>query len=94
MATNYHEEITIEDLSRIWVVMPNDDGIGTTNFNAVSMTDRQFRTFASAKAEQHGVRMLVPMGKISLDTRVRMINYLIRAGIRIYMTPKPKRPEQ
>lgn len=93
MASNHFAEITIDDLDRIWVVMPNDNGIGTSNFNAFTMTDRQFRTFAAAKAEQYGVRMLVPMGKIGLDTRVRMINYLIRSGIRIYMTPKQSRPD-
>jgi hypothetical protein len=79
--------ITIEDLDRIYVVIPNDQGTGTINITVRQMSDRQFRWWIKAKADHHGVPMLVPMGRIGYETRVRMLNRLVRAGVRIYMVP-------
>lgn len=79
-------EITIADLSRIYVVMPDERG-RSININTARMSDRQFREFIVGKADQFGVRILVPMGRIGYETRVRLINYLIRSGVKIYMVP-------
>jgi len=82
------DEITLPDLDRIYVVIPGERGGPRLNVTVGQMTDRQFREWIQAKADMSGVRMLVPMGRIGLDTRVRMLNRLSQAGVRIYMTPR------
>jgi hypothetical protein len=92
---NPHEEVTLEDLSRIYVVIPNDEGSGTINITVAQMSDRQFRTWIKGKADFHGVRMIAPIGRIGFATRVYMLNRLVQAGVRIYMVPRitgPGRP--
>jgi len=81
-------EVTVDDLSRIYVVVPRDDGAGSENVTAAQMSDRQFREWIVAKGALHGVPIIAPMGRIGHETRVRMINRLIRHGVRIYMVPK------
>ncbi|MBX6753644.1 hypothetical protein [Thermorudis peleae] len=81
-------EITLEDLHRIYVVVPRDDGHGTENVTVAQMSDRQFREWIVAKGALHGVPIVAPIGRIGFETRVRMLNYLIRHGVRIYMVPK------
>uniref|UniRef100_A0A831TFE4 Uncharacterized protein n=1 Tax=Thermorudis peleae TaxID=1382356 RepID=A0A831TFE4_9BACT len=81
-------EVTVDDLSRIYVVVPRDDGPGTENVTVAQMSDRQFREWIVAKGELHGVPMIAPMGRIGHETRARMINRLIKHGVRIYMVPK------
>lgn len=88
-------EITIDDLDRIYVVIPADSRRGDgprINVTVAQMTDRQFRNWIKGKADYHGVRMLVPMGRIGYETRVRMLNRLVRAGVRIYMVPRGTPP--
>ena len=90
---NEHEEITVADLSRVYILVPRDDGPGTLNLTVAQMTDRQFREWIGAKAEIAGVKMIVPIGRIGYETRVYMINRLIQAGVRIYMVPKERSSE-
>jgi hypothetical protein len=85
---NQHEEITVGDLNRIYIVVPRDDGSGTINLTVAQMTDRQFREWIKAKADLSGVKMIVPIGRIGFETRVYMLNRLVQSGVRIYMTPK------
>ncbi|HET9015237.1 MAG TPA: hypothetical protein VFN57_06555 [Thermomicrobiaceae bacterium] len=84
------DEITLADLNRIYVVIPGPLAGTRINVTAAEMTDRQFRDWIKAKADLGGVRMLVPMGRIGLETRVRMLNRLSEAGVRIYMTPRTR----
>lgn len=81
------QEITLADLSRIYVVIPSETGGGRINLTVEQMTDRQFRTWIKAKAELAGVRMIVPIGRIGLETRVYMLNRLQQAGVKIHMVP-------
>lgn len=81
-------EITAADLSRIYIVVPREDGFGTINLTVAQMTDRQFRDWIKAKAEISGIKMIVPIGRIGFETRVYMLNRLVQSGVRIYMTPK------
>jgi hypothetical protein len=37
--------------------------------------------------------MIVPIGRIGLDTRVYMLNRLIQSGVRIHMVPKERAAE-
>ena len=88
MRQNQHEEITLVDLSRIYIVVPRDDGLGTINLTVAQMTDRQFREWIKAKADLEGVKMIVPSGRIGFETRVYMLNRLVQSGVRVYMLPK------
>ncbi len=85
-----HQELTIADLNRVYILVPRDDGPGTLNLTVAQMTDRQFREWIKAKAEISGVNMIVPIGRIGFETRVYMLNRLIKAGVRIYMVPKER----
>jgi hypothetical protein len=85
---NQFEEITVLDLSRIYIVVPREDEAGTINLTVAQMTDRQFREWIKAKADLSGVKMIVPIGRIGFETRVYMLNRLVQSGVRIYMTPK------
>jgi hypothetical protein len=87
MSQNPHQEITLFDLSRIYIVVPREDGIGTINLTVAQMSDRQFREWIKAKADLEGVKMIVPVGRIGLETRVYMLNRLEQSGVRIYMLP-------
>jgi hypothetical protein len=87
MSQNPHQEITLFDLSRIYIVVPREDGIGTINLTVAQMSDRQFREWIKAKADLEGVKMIVPVGRIGLETRVYMLNRLVQSGVRIYMLP-------
>ncbi len=48
------------------------------------MTSNQFRKWATAKADISGVRMIVPAGRIGLETRLNMLNQLSQNGVKIY----------
>lgn len=87
------QELTVADLNRIYILIPRDDGPGTVNLTVAQMTDRQFREWIRAKAEIAGVKMIVPIGRIGLDTRVYMLNRLVQSGVRIYMVPKERAAE-
>ncbi len=87
MSQNPHQEVTLFDLSRIYIVVPREDGIGTINLTVAQMSDRQFREWIKAKADLEGVKMIVPVGRIGLETRVYMLNRLVQSGVRIYMLP-------
>ncbi len=83
-------DLTVEDLWRVYVLVPREDGHGDENIPVVKMTDRQFREWIVAKAALHGVPLIPPLGRIGLETRVRLLNYLIHQGVRIYLVPKPE----
>ncbi|HEX7101574.1 MAG TPA: hypothetical protein VF201_02910 [Nitrolancea sp.] len=87
MSQNPHQEITLFDLSRIYIVVPREDGLGTINLTVAQMSDRQFREWIKAKADLEGVKMIVPIGRIGFETRVYMLNRLVQSGVRIYMLP-------
>jgi hypothetical protein len=83
-----NEEFTLEDLHRLYVVVPNEDDDGTTNLTVPQMSDRQFREWIVAKGQMHGVQILPTFGRLGLETRLAMVNRLIRRGVRIYLAPR------
>ncbi|MCM8746450.1 hypothetical protein NET03_07870 [Thermomicrobium sp. CFH 73360] len=83
-------DLTVEDLRRVYVLVPREDGRGDENITVAEMTDRQFREWIVAKAALHGVPLIPPLGRIGLETRVHLLNYLIHQGVRIYLVPKPE----
>lgn len=82
--------MTLEDLDYIYVVLPRDDDPGSTeNITVRQMSDRQFREWIVAKGQQFHVAVLPTMGRLGDDTRLNMLNYLIRKGVPIHRAPKP-----
>jgi hypothetical protein len=78
------EEFTLEDLNKIYIIVPSDSGKGTVNLTVAQMSDKQFRDWVSAKAEIAGLQMVVPGGRIGYETRVNMLNRLAQGGVKIY----------
>lgn len=83
-------DLTLEDLDRVYVLVPRDDGSGDENLTVAQMSDRQFREWIVGKAALHGVSLIPPLGRVGLETRLRLLNYLIHQGVRIYLVPKPE----
>jgi hypothetical protein len=87
------EHFTLEDLHRIYIIVPRDDGLGTVNLTVAQMSDRQFRWWVKEKAQREGVRMILPIGRIGHETRLYMLNRLADSGVKIYKLADPK-PER
>jgi hypothetical protein len=78
------EAFTLDDLNKIYIIVPKDSGNGTENLTVAQMSDKQFREWVAAKADMVGMQMVVPAGRIGLETRVNMLNRLSQGGIKIY----------
>jgi hypothetical protein len=77
-------DFSLDDLNQIYIVVPRDAGGGTENLTVAEMSDKQFRDWVTAKCEIEKVTMIVPAGRIGLETRVNMLNRLSQAGVKIY----------
>lgn len=80
----------LADLNDVYVNMPREDSTdpnATQTISVADMSDDQYRTWIVAKAKMHGVQILPTMGQISAQTRLALINRLIRHGVRIYKAP-------
>ncbi len=77
-------DFTVEDLDLIYILVPNDNGVGTANLAVSDMSSKQFRDWVAAKAEIERVSMIVPEGRIDLETRLHMLNRLQREGVKIH----------
>jgi hypothetical protein len=86
-------EMVDEDLDYIYVVVPRDTGDETENITVRHMSDKQFRTWIVGKGEQHGIQILPTFGRIGMETRLNLINRLIRKGVRIYRWEPDRRPQ-
>jgi hypothetical protein len=73
-----------DDLDYIFVVVPKDIGDETENLTVRQMSDKQFREWVVAKGAQHNIQILPTFGRIGMETRLNLINRLIRKGVRIY----------
>ncbi len=81
-------EFTDEDLDYLYVVVPTDVGDNTELLTARQMSDRQFREWIVAKGKLHGVQILPTFGRLGLETRLAMVNRLIRNGVHIHLAPR------
>lgn len=82
------QEFTLEDLSRLYIVVPNDHDDDTSNITVPEMSDRQFREWIVAKGQMHGIQILPTFGRLGLETRLALVNRLVRQGVRIYLAPR------
>lgn len=82
------EQMTEEDLDYIYVLIPNEHSEERDLLTIRQCTDQQFRWWISGMAEYHRVQILPPLGRIGMETRLAMINRLIRHGVKIYKAPR------
>lgn len=83
------EPFTLDDLYRIYIIVPREDGLGTENLTVAQMSDRQFRWWVKEKSAREGVRMILPIGQIRHQTRLYMLNRLRESGVKIYKLAEP-----
>jgi hypothetical protein len=83
-----YPDLTDADLDYLYVIVPRDDGFGTENVTVRQMSDRQFREWIVAKGELHGVQILPVFGRIGMETRLAMLNRLVRNNVRLYLAPR------
>jgi len=81
-------EFVEDDLDYLYVVVPKDDGSDTELVTARQMSDRQFREWIVAKAELHHIQILPTFGRLGIETRLALVNRLIRNGVQIYLAPR------
>jgi hypothetical protein len=82
------ELMTLDDLNHIYVLIPNDHSEERDLLTVAAMTDAQFRWWIVNKGKLHGLQFLPSMGRIGMESRLNMINRMVRHGVRIYRTPK------
>ncbi len=75
---------SLDDLDQIYILVPRDFESGTVNLPVSHMSDKQFRDWITAKCEIEGISMIVPEGRIGLETRLNMLNRLSQNGVKIY----------
>lgn len=77
------QEMTDTDLDLIYVLVPNDLTGERDPKSIRKLTDREFREWVVSFANYHGVQVLPSLGRIGMETRLAMINRLIRQGVHI-----------
>jgi hypothetical protein len=82
-----YQEFTLDDLNRLYIVVPNDTDDDTTLLTVPELSDRQFREWIVAKGQMHGIQILPTFGRLGLETRLALVNRLVRHGVRIYLAP-------
>lgn len=83
-----YREFTEDDLDYLYVVVPTDDGDNTELLTARQMSDRQFREWIVAKGKLHNVQILPTFGRLGMETRLALVNRLIRNGVHIHLAPR------
>lgn len=75
--------MTDDDLDLIYVLVDEDGSDERMPKTIRQLTDKEFRAWIVAFADHHRVQVLPSLGRIGMETRLAMINYLIRNGVRI-----------
>lgn len=81
--------MTDEDLDLIYVLVDQDGSSHRVPKNIRQLTDAEFRTWIVEFANYHGVQIIPSFGRMGMETRLAMINRLIRHGVRIYKQSPP-----
>lgn len=84
--------MTEDDLDLIYVLLDVEGSSERAPRTIRQLSDSEFREWIVPFANYHNVQVLPSLGRIGIDTRLAMINYLIRNGVRIYkQAPPPPR---
>lgn len=78
------ELMTDQDLDLIYILVDKEGQPDRVPVSARDATDVEFRTWIVEYGKYHGVQILPVMGRIGYETRVAMINRLIRNGVRVH----------
>ncbi|MEZ4523272.1 MAG: hypothetical protein R3A46_16755 [Thermomicrobiales bacterium] len=89
--TGQAEMMTDDDLDLIYVLIDIEGSDERFPKSIRDLTDKEFRNWIVPFANYHGVQVLPSLGRIGMETRLSMINYLIRHGVRIYKQAAPPR---
>jgi len=81
--------MTEDDLDAIYVLIDVEGHEEREPKTVRALTDKEFRAWIVPFANYHGVQVLPSLGRIGMETRLSMINYLIRNGVRIYKQARP-----
>lgn len=87
--TGQAQLMTEDDLGLIYVLIDIEGRQEREPKSIRDLTDKEFRNWIVPFANYHGVQVLPSLGRIGMDTRLAMINYLIRNGVRIYKQSRP-----
>ena len=77
------ELITEEDLDLIFILVDIEGRPDRVPVSARDAEDAEFRKWIVEFGAHHNVQILPVMGRIGYETRVAMINRLIRNGVRV-----------
>jgi hypothetical protein len=77
------ELITDEDLDLIYILVEREGQPDRVPVTARDATDAEFRTWIVEFGAYKGVQILPVMGRIGHETRVAMLNRLVRNGVHI-----------
>ena len=83
-----YREFTEDDLDYLYVLVPTDDGANSELLTARQMSDRQFREWIVAKGALSNVQILPTFGRLGIETRLALVNRLIRNGVSIHLAPR------
>lgn len=83
--------MTEDDLGLIYVLIDVEGRQDRQPKSVRDLSDKEFRNWIVPFANYHGVQVLPSLGRIGMETRLAMINYLIRNGVRIYKQARPPR---
>jgi hypothetical protein len=87
--TGQAQMMSEDDLGMIYVLIDIEGRQEREPKSIRDLTDKEFRNWIVPFANYHGVQVLPSLGRIGMDTRLSMINYLIRNGVRIYKQSRP-----
>lgn len=86
------ELITEDDLDLIYILVDIEGRPDRIPVSARNAEDTEFRKWIVEFGAYHNVQILPVMGRIGYETRVAMINRLIRNGVKIHkLSTQPPR---
>jgi hypothetical protein len=86
------EPITDSDLDLIYILVDQPGRPDRVPVSVRDASDAEFRKWIVEFGAYHNVQILPVMGRIGYETRIAMINRLIRNGVRIHKLSTGPRP--
>lgn len=81
--------MTDEDLDYIYVLVDVEGSTHREPKNIRQLTDAEFRKWIVEFSNYHGVQIIPSLGRMGMETRLAMINRLIRNGVKVYRQSPP-----
>lgn len=81
-------ELTLDDLNYLYVLVDTAPGQPRELVTVPQMTDQQFREWAVGFAAHHGAQILPTFGRLGLETRLAIVNRMVRMNVPIHLVPR------